>query len=115
MIKTVDHVEHRGLAGPVRPDDGADLTLANIKRDVRDRLHATEGQRHVVHLQHHVAGGEPVVLGMQLDMLDPRVHSAASGIAFDTGSTSACRHLHRGPDHTLAAILECHFGLDVFL
>jgi hypothetical protein len=31
MIEPVDHVEHRGLAGPVGADDGADLTLVNVE------------------------------------------------------------------------------------
>jgi hypothetical protein len=31
MIKAVDHVEHRRLAGAVRPDDRADLTLVNVE------------------------------------------------------------------------------------
>src|SRR5581483_6571455 len=44
-VEAVDDVEHRGLAGAVRADDGADLALADVERDVGDRLHAAEGER----------------------------------------------------------------------
>jgi hypothetical protein len=44
MIKPVDDVEHRRLAGAVGPDDRADLTLVNVEADILDRLHAAERQ-----------------------------------------------------------------------
>ena len=47
-VEAVDHVEHRGLAGAVRADDRADLALADVERDVGDRLHAAEGERDVL-------------------------------------------------------------------
>ena len=34
LIEAVDDVEHRGLAGAVRADDGADLALADVEGDV---------------------------------------------------------------------------------
>ena len=43
-VETVDAVEHRGLAGAVRPDDGAHLAFADVEGDVADRLHAAEGK-----------------------------------------------------------------------
>ncbi len=48
MIEAIDHVEHRGLAGAVRADDGADLALADVERHVGNRAHAAERQRHVL-------------------------------------------------------------------
>jgi hypothetical protein len=50
VVEAVDDVEHRGLAGAVRADDGADLALADVEGDVGDRLHAAEAQRDVVDL-----------------------------------------------------------------
>src|SRR5208337_1918176 len=31
MIEAVDYVQHRGLAGAVRPDDGADLAFSDVE------------------------------------------------------------------------------------
>jgi hypothetical protein len=44
VVEAVDAVQHRGLAGPVRPDDGADLALADVEGHVRERLDAAEAQ-----------------------------------------------------------------------
>ena len=55
-VEAVDDVEHRGLAGAVRPDDRADLALADIERDVGDRLHAAERERDVLDREHRLAG-----------------------------------------------------------
>ena len=55
MIEAVDDVEHRGLAGAVRADDGADFAFADVEGDVADRFHAAERQRHVLDRQQHVA------------------------------------------------------------
>src|SRR5205823_14379894 len=55
MIDPVDDVEHRGFAGAVRPDDGADLVLANIEGDRLQRNDSAEGERDVVDLQEHRA------------------------------------------------------------
>jgi hypothetical protein len=60
-VEAVDDVEHRGLAGAVGADDGADLALAHVEGDVGDRLDAAEGERDVVHLEQHVAPGDAVV------------------------------------------------------
>ena len=60
MVEAVDDVEHRGLAGAVRADDGADLALADIERDVGDRLHAAERERDVLDREQHVAGRDVV-------------------------------------------------------
>ena len=57
MIESVDHVEHRGLAGAVRADDGADFALADIERNIGERLHAAERQRNIFDRQQHLAGG----------------------------------------------------------
>jgi hypothetical protein len=55
MVEAVDAVEHRGLAGAVRADDGADLALADVEGDVGDRLHAAEAQRDVLDREQHLA------------------------------------------------------------
>src|SRR3712207_7813130 len=44
VVETVDAVEHRGLAGAVRADDGADLALPDVERDVRSEEHTSELQ-----------------------------------------------------------------------
>src|SRR5687768_6046040 len=43
-----EHVEGRGLAGAVRPDDGGQLVAAHREADAVDRLDAGEAQPHVV-------------------------------------------------------------------
>ena len=58
MIEAVDHVQHRGLAGAVRADDGADFALADIEGDVADRLDAAERERHALDREQNVAGGD---------------------------------------------------------
>src|SRR5437868_8821487 len=55
-VEAVDHIEHRGLAGAVRPDNGADLALADVERHVGDRLHAAERERHVLDCEDRLAG-----------------------------------------------------------
>src|SRR5262249_13840601 len=47
LIEAVDHIEHGGLAGAVRTDDGADLTFADVKGHAGERAHAAERQRNV--------------------------------------------------------------------
>src|SRR5690606_41091122 len=44
-VEAVDDIEHRRLARAVRPDDGADLALADVEGDVGDRLHRSEERR----------------------------------------------------------------------
>ena len=58
VIEAVDDVEHRGLAGAVRTDNGADLALADVERDAGDRTDAAEGKRDVLDCEQHVAGGD---------------------------------------------------------
>src|SRR3546814_6299115 len=55
MIEAVDDVQHRGLAGAVRPDDRQNLVLADRKGDVAERLHAAERERDVVDLEDRLA------------------------------------------------------------
>src|SRR5271165_5197947 len=47
MIKAVDHVQHRSLARAVRPDDGANLTLADVEADAVQSADAAEVERDV--------------------------------------------------------------------
>ena len=55
-IETVDNIEHRGLAGAVRSDDGADFTFADIKRHIADGMHAAERQRDILHREQNFPG-----------------------------------------------------------
>jgi hypothetical protein len=78
-VEAVDNVQHRGLAGAVRTDNGADLALADIEGDLGDRLDAAEAQRHVLDLEQHAALGDAVVVvNVQVPRIDGPVHSAAS-------------------------------------
>ena len=51
VIEAVDDVEHRRLAGAIRPDDRTDLAFLDIEGNVADRLHSAKGQRDVFHGQ----------------------------------------------------------------
>src|SRR5262249_9400218 len=42
MVEAVDDVEHRGLAGAVRADNGADFAAGDIEGDFGQRLDASE-------------------------------------------------------------------------
>ena len=42
LIKSVDDIEHRRLAGAIRADDGADLAFANIERYAADGFDAAK-------------------------------------------------------------------------
>ena len=42
IVDPADQVEDRGLACPVRPDDGEDLALSDVEGDAVDRLDTTE-------------------------------------------------------------------------
>src|SRR5205085_7049801 len=56
LVEAVDDVEHGGLAGAVRADDGADFALLDVERHVADRAHAAERQRHVFNREDDLAG-----------------------------------------------------------
>ena len=51
VIETVDAVQHRGLAGAIRADDRADFALADVERNIRERLDAAESERHILDRQ----------------------------------------------------------------
>src|SRR6185369_9697834 len=55
VIDTVDDVEHRTLASPVRADDGADLMLADVEGNVGQRLDPAEAQGNVLQVEDDVA------------------------------------------------------------
>jgi len=44
MVEAVDAIEHRGLAGAVRANDGAHLALSDVEGDVANGLHAAKRQ-----------------------------------------------------------------------
>ena len=105
MVEAVDDVEHRGLAGAVRADDGADLALADVERHVGERLHAAERERHVLDRQQRLRH-RAVAAGR-------RSHAAFSRAAgFDRRHVA---DLHPRREHALAAVLERHLGRDVGL
>src|SRR5262249_32477537 len=85
MIEAVDDVEERRLSGAVRPDDGADFALANVEGDVGDRLHAAEGERHVLEREQHLPGQH---------LARWRSHAAFS-MAVATGATFTSRIFSR--------------------
>src|SRR5262249_9424761 len=51
-VESGDHVEQRGLAGAVGPDDREDLTRPNLERDVVERGQSAEVAREPFDLQH---------------------------------------------------------------
>src|SRR5205085_1077814 len=55
LVHAVDAIEHRALAGAVRPDDRADLMLAHVERNIREGLHATERERDVLDVEDDLA------------------------------------------------------------
>src|SRR5690606_21629593 len=50
LVEAGQAVEHRGLAGAVRPDDRGDLALVRGEREVVDRDQAAEAHGQVLHL-----------------------------------------------------------------
>jgi hypothetical protein len=55
VVESVDDIEHRRLAGAIRPDNGPDFALADIERDVAHGFHAAKRKRHILHRQKHIA------------------------------------------------------------
>ncbi len=82
MIKPVDHIQHRGLACAVRPNDRPDFTLADVKRDILDRRHPAKFQGDVAHLHHHAANRAPVGCGVAVCLV--QTHSAAIALRANT-------------------------------
>src|SRR5262249_14155724 len=68
------------LAGAVGADDGADLALTHVERDVGQRLHAAERERHVLDRQQRLAD-RAVAAGR-------RPHAAFSNAAGFAGARS---------------------------
>ena len=57
-LQAADDVEQRGLAGAVGTDQGGDLALADLERDLVDRLEAAEVDRYGVDPQERFALGQ---------------------------------------------------------
>ena len=55
-----DHVEQRGLAGAVRPDDGEDLALGDREAHIVDREQAAEALADALHLEQRAHDGRSV-------------------------------------------------------
>src|SRR5215217_6754647 len=87
VVEAVDAVEHRGLAGAVRTDYSADLALPDVERDVGKGFHAAKAQRHVLHLEEHVA--------LDDDGAIRRSHAAFSSLGASTGYGVISRILRR--------------------
>ena len=51
LVEPGDHVEERGLAGAVRPDQADDLPRLDVERDIVDRDDPAEPPRHVANLE----------------------------------------------------------------
>ena len=66
-----DDVHHRGLAGAVRPDDGAHLARLQRQREIIDGVEAVEGDVHAVEIEqrggrsriHHIHAAHSAILG----------------------------------------------------
>ena len=54
VVHAVDAVEHRAFSRAVRADDGAHLVLADVERDVLQRLDAAEGKGDVLDVENDV-------------------------------------------------------------
>ena len=67
-VEAVDAVQHRGLAGAVRADDGADLALPDVERYIRDRLHPAKAQGDILDAEQHLALGDAAGRGMGRNM-----------------------------------------------
>src|SRR5579883_3453962 len=76
MIESVDDVEHRGLAGAVRADDGEDLVLADLDADIGERLDTTEGEADAVGPEDRLA--DPFCGAHRVQ---PALRSGAAGVA----------------------------------
>src|SRR5690606_27131245 len=50
-VDAVDDVQHGALARSVGTDDGAHLVRAHVEAHLRERLHAAERERDLLHLQ----------------------------------------------------------------
>src|SRR2546425_4215042 len=59
VVDAVEHVEHRALAGAVRPDDGSYFVLPHVERHALQGAHAAERQRHAVDREDHIADAAP--------------------------------------------------------
>ena len=55
-VDAADQVEHRGLAGAVRPDQREDLAAADVEADLVDRQHAAEAHAQVGGRKQDVGG-----------------------------------------------------------
>src|SRR5262245_45292875 len=78
VIEAVDNVEHRGLAGAVGTDDGADLALADVEGNIAQGTHAAKGKRHVLDSEQDITWGHGSGAGRYGSWFDVGLHSAAS-------------------------------------
>ena len=59
LIDAAHDVEHRGLAGAVRPDETADVALIDAERQPIERDDASETHRHVFYVEQRHADLSP--------------------------------------------------------
>ena len=74
--EAVQHVEERGLAGAVGPDDAEDLALAHLEADVRQGLQTDERLRDAAHVEQRRPGARGA--GRRRD--GPRDHRRARAL-----------------------------------
>ncbi len=111
MIEAIDHIEHRGLAGPVRSDDRPDLAFTDIEADIGKGGDAAEAQGHMVNRQQdrRLRGGPSGFIGHVEGCRHGFRYAAAVDKAVFAALDVADGHV--GPDLAGAPVLEGHFGL----
>lgn len=53
MVDAIDDIDHRTLAGAIGADDGANLVLADVERDIGQCLDAAKRERNILQIQNH--------------------------------------------------------------
>jgi hypothetical protein len=61
VVKVVDAVEHRGLAGAIGADDGQNLSLLSVETDSRQGLNPPEAQGNVMHAKVYAFSGHDIL------------------------------------------------------
>jgi uncharacterized protein with WD repeat len=72
MVKAVDYIQHRTLAGAIGTDNGANLPAFDVKANIVENFHDAEGKTDIVDREDHI-----IVVFIN--------HAAASRLAALTG------------------------------
>jgi hypothetical protein len=54
VVKTVDYIQHRTLAGAVGTDNGSNFSSFDVKTDIVQNFHDTEGKTDIVDRENHI-------------------------------------------------------------